>query len=702
MTTQPSAFEQLLVEFINRARTDPQAEFDRLIVSADEKIGVQDDISRALTFFDVDLALFAEQLETAEAVAPLAWNEALGLSSARHSELSALFDQQSHNLPGEPGLLDRVILEGYDAPRIVGENVFAFVTSPVYAHAGFYVDWGNGPGGIQDPAGHRDTILSERFSEIGVGVVEVTDESKTTGPYIVTQHFGDRFNTGPKLTGVVIDDRDNDDFYDIGEGLGGVEVVATSGTLRFSTVTYASGGYTVELPRGLGETVFDVTFSGEALGGTVTRQVNIGLRNVKLDIELADVSAAGVTKLGTSARDVLEGTAHDDALDGGHGADLLSGLADDDEIRGGSGADILNGGAGGDVLDGGSGQDTAQYINAMNGVTADLLNAGNNTGEAAGDLYVSVERLDGSSHADTLRGDGADNRIWGRDGNDRIQGRGGDDWLFGNNGDDILNGGLGRDFLVGGAGLDIAQYASAMEAVTADLTDASVNTGEAAGDRYSSIEGVQGTGFDDVLAGNNAANRLWGLNGEDVLWGRGGNDVLLGGNDNDVLDGGLGADVLNGGAGIDTASYKSAMAGVTADLANSRSNTGEAAGDRFTRIENLDGSAFDDVLGGDGAANTLHGQGGIDEIWGRAGDDILFGGAGPDVFVFAVGDGSDVIADFEDGDTLSFIGIAAADVSASDSSAGALISYGAAGDQILLADILVDRLDAATFVFDLA
>lgn len=257
MTTEPSAFEQFLVEFINRARADPQGEFDRLILSADRNIGVQDDITRALTFFDVDLALFARQLETAEAAAPVAWNAALGLSAARHSELSLLFDEQSHNLPGEPGLLDRVVLEGYEAPRIIGENVFAFVTSPAFAHAGFYVDWGIGPGGIQDPAGHRNTILDDRFTEIGIGVVEVTDETKTTGPFIVTQHFGDRFNTGPHLTGVVIDDRDGDDFYDIGEGLGGVTVTATDGTSTFSTVTYESGGYTIELPRGLGETVFE-------------------------------------------------------------------------------------------------------------------------------------------------------------------------------------------------------------------------------------------------------------------------------------------------------------------------------------------------------------------------------------------------------------------------------------------------------------
>ena len=119
----------------------------------------------------------------------------------------------------------------------------------------------------------------------------------------------------------------------------------------------------------------------------------------------------------------------------------------------------------------------------------------------------------------------------------------------------------------------------------------------------------------------------------------------LGGND--TLEGGLGPDVLDGGSGTDTASYAGAPAGVTASLGQSSGNTGEAAGDTYTNIENLAGSAFTDTLTGDGNANTIDGGGGNDTITGNGGNDFLFGSAGNDTFVFQAGFGNDTIGDFE-------------------------------------------------------
>ena len=73
-----------------------------------------------------------------------------------------------------------------------------------------------------------------------------------------------------------------------------------------------------------------------------------------------------------------------------------------------------------------------------------------------------------------------------------------------------------------------------------------VNGGDAAGDSYSSIEGVIGSAFDDLLIGNNSANELRGGAGDDTLTG------LLG---NDRLDGGTGDDFLLGGVGSDTFAF---------------------------------------------------------------------------------------------------------------------------------------------------
>ena len=87
------------------------------------------------------------------------------------------------------------------------------------------------------------------------------------------------------------------------------------------------------------------------------------------------------------------------------------------------------------------------------------------------------------------------------------------------------------------------------------------------------------------------------------------------------------------GSGSDRAIYAGSDAGVTVNLATGTGQGGHAEGDTLMRIEDLIGSAYDDILTGDGGNNRL------------------VGGAGADVFVFNTGDGvvGDAIADFEDG-----------------------------------------------------
>ena len=58
--------------------------------------------------------------------------------------------------------------------------------------------------------------------------------------------------------------------------------------------------------------------------------------------------------------------------------------------------------------------------------------------------------------------------------------------------------------------------------------------------------------------------------------------------------------------------------------------TGGAGTDTLVAIEGLSGSAFGDVLVGDGSANLLLGVGGNDTFNGGAGNDTLEGGAGND------------------------------------------------------------------------
>ena len=158
-----------------------------------------------------------------------------------------------------------------------------------------------------------------------------------------------------------------------------------------------------------------------------------------------------------------------------------------------------------------------------------------------------------------------------------------------------------------------------------------------------------GSKYDDVLRGDDGANKLSGGQGDDKLNGRQGDDSLFGNRGDDTLLGGDGADLLSGGSGMDTAAYWTAWSGVIADLKNATNNTGNAAGDKYVSIENLIGSDFSDRLFGNALDNEISGRAGTDILHGRGGNDTLSGGGGADVFVFVKGDGQDVVSDFGHG-----------------------------------------------------
>lgn len=356
------------------------------------------------------------------------------------------------------------------------------------------------------------------------------------------------------------------------------------------------------------------------------------------------------------------------------GDDTLVGTKGDDTLIGQDGNDVLIGGAGGDTLIGGDGIDTASYADATAGVQANLgpdprgtfSSPIPSTGDAAGDTYSGIENLTGSKFDDALNGDGNANVLDGGNGND---------FLFGAAGDDMLIGGAGADMLAGDDGIDTVSYADAQSRVVASLATKTGTLGDAAGDRYDGIENLVGSAFDDTLTGDDGANKL------------------VGGAGNDILVGGYGADILFGDDGRDTASYQTAFQGVTANLAASALNTGQAYGDQYYGIEDLRGSDYADVLTGDAGDNTLDGGSGNDLLAGGGGRDTYIGGAGIDTVSFAAssaGVGVNLLSpslNFGDAarDTFSQVenltGTAFADELTGDTNANVL--DGGAGDDVL-------------------
>jgi predicted extracellular nuclease len=200
---------------------------------------------------------------------------------------------------------------------------------------------------------------------------------------------------------------------------------------------------------------------------------------------------------GTPGNDNLRGTDGNDRLDGAGGNDALNGLGGNDTLLGDAGNDTLRGAAGNDSLDGGVGSDTADFVLATGNVVADLAaRRASQDGQGGLDVLAGIENIVGGPANDTLRGDGAANRLVGGAGNDAINGMGGNDSINGAEGRDTIRGGLGQDNLTAGADNDTFTF------FAADFADGSVDTildFEGAGRRYATTNTdiVRFEGFDE-------------------------------------------------------------------------------------------------------------------------------------------------------------------------------------------------------------
>jgi serralysin len=313
---------------------------------------------------------------------PLAFNGNLNESADSHSDWMIATDTFSHTGSGSSSPHQRMTQAGYafSGSWSSGENI-AWVST-------------RAPAGLQDEVellhtnlmnspGHKANILNGTFREIGIGF--------DTGPYqtwdgaFVTQNFAKSGGT-VFLTGVGMDDKDGDRFYDIGEGLGGLTVTAVSSTgARYGTTTEDAGGYSLALAAG----TYSVTFSGGGYA-SVTKQVTIASSNVKLDLidpaTGASPTPTPTTISGTAGNNTLKGTSAANTIEGNGGNDKLYGNGGNDKLYGGTGNDALTGNAGNDRLYGDSGKDTL-------------------SGSSGNDI------LTGGANADTFRFSGK----WGKD-----------------------------------------------------------------------------------------------------------------------------------------------------------------------------------------------------------------------------------------------------------------------------------------------
>ena len=285
----PSPLEQAFMEDVNRMRQDPQGELSVLFSNLNPLVARDADVQAAINYFRVDSQTLQSQWADLVPSHPLAWNEDLYDAAVKHNLQMQAEDEQGHQVGDELSLGPRVTAEGYQF-RKVNENVYAFAESHIHGHAGFVVDWGEGPGGIQSPAGHRVAMMDQDVIEVGIAVLRDTSPVTQVGPYLVTQDFGQPRVTGDAfLLGVSWDDTNGNGIYDPGEGLGGasIQVTGTGGT--FTTTSMSAGGYQVRVPDG----TYQVTATGGSFGNArVISGVVVAGHNVKVDFQPSTGTAA--------------------------------------------------------------------------------------------------------------------------------------------------------------------------------------------------------------------------------------------------------------------------------------------------------------------------------------------------------------------------------------------------------------------------
>jgi Ca2+-binding RTX toxin-like protein len=310
-------------------------------------------------------------------------------------------------------------------------------------------------------------------------------------------------------------------------------------------------------------------------------------------------SAAGVTV------DLTAGTGHGGDAEGDTliGIEGVRGSDFADHLYGGAGDDLLGGEGGDDVLWGGPGADyfldttaVISYQGSSAAVRIDLtFGPGSGSGgDAEGDQfwYGADVNILGSSHNDSLKGNGqanilqgaaGDDSILGFGGNDTLEGGDGSDGLGGGAGADVIRGGAGGDWLGGGDGSDTASYWCSSVGVTIDLATGTGHGGDAEGDTLAGFEILSGSQSDDHLSGDALANTLQGWNGNDVLTGGAGKDVLAGGAGADRFVFTAIGDSLTG-ANADRISDFSPAQGDKIDLSAIDASTSAAGDQAFTFI----------------------------------------------------------------------------------------------------------------------
>ena len=466
-------------------------------------------------------------------------------------------------------------------------------------------------------------------------------------------------------------------YYNLGDGLD--TITETSGTDK---IIFGEGISSSDLVYTRDGNNLHININGDSSQGVVIKDYFYSLNNKIENLQFADnsiinLSTQGIVLTQSDLSDTITTVSdNDDVVYGNGGADTISTGSGNDILVGGKGQDTLDGGAGNDTycFNIGDGYDTITDSSGTDkivfgeGIVSSSLvynRHGNDLTIVVNDLdsikvknfftsdsIESLEFFDGSSlslNPETISisplededivftGTSASETITGGVGDDTLDGNGGNDTIYGGPGNDYINinnatntvhGGTGNDYINGSSGNDTYHYNRG------DGFDTIVEY-NGSNDKIIFGEGITRENLSfyadrnslRILIDNDENQGILILNHfetdakhmEYIEFADGTTIDLSQGipfaqtNGNDILNGANGDDHYNGGSGND---YLKAYAG-------------------------------NDILSGDAGNDTVYGDDGDDILTGGTGNDYLEGGRGTDTYIYNLGDGFDVINNYD-------------------------------------------------------
>ena len=405
--------------------------------------------------------------------------------------------------------------------------------------------------------------------------------------------------------------------------------------------------------------------------------------------DLIKAGAGDDTVLGGAGNDTLYGEDGNDILNGESGNDFLSGGNGDDTLIGGAGDDTLIGGNGTDtyLFEKGFGHDSVSNVQDETAPNTDVIQFGEGISaqnvtltQQGFDLLITVSYdpdengntlpddsvlvygyfdKQGTSSATvstiqfadgtvwdynyvvdhwnsvpdvdggfTLTGNNENNTLRSSDANDTLCGNGGDDVLYGNGGNDFLVGGTGDDSLYGGAGDDVYfwNWGDGLDTIYDTANQDAILFGE--GIAFDNLT-FRNSGYNLVISVNGAADQ--GVVIRDFFYNSDSKIEKLRFSDGSYVnlsEIGLVLKQLDSAESIKGTEFD--------DIVHAQ------GGNDTVRA----GSGDDIIYGGKGN-DELYGENGNDVLVGGSGNDILNGGDGNDTYIYNIGDGLDIIHDWQ-------------------------------------------------------